>query len=94
MYRALEIAVSRPIVRWKLLYEKANWNSISIRTGLALLPKISADRVQVQQVLMNLMLNGIEAMKDMGGELAISPNKTEDGQVRVSVSDLGVGLSR
>ena len=74
--------------------EKANWNSISIRTELALLPKISAERVQVRQVLTNLMLNGIEAIKDMGGELTISSNRTEDGQVRVSVSDLGVGLSR
>jgi len=76
------------------VYEKANWNPISIRTELALLPKISADRGQVQQVLMNLMLNGIEAIKDMGGELTVSSNRTEDGQVRVSVSDLGVGLSR
>jgi len=76
------------------VYEKANWNSISIRTELALLPKISADRGQVQQVLMNLMLNGIEAIKDMGGELTVSSNRTDDGQVRVSVSDLGVGLSR
>jgi len=74
--------------------EKANWNSISIRTELALLPKISAERVQVRQVLTNLMLNGIEAIKDMGGELTVSSNRTEDGQVRVSVSDLGVGLSR
>jgi len=76
------------------VYEKANWNPISIRTELALLPKISADRGQAQQVLMNLMLNGIEAIKDMGGELTVSSNRTDDGQVRVSVSDLGVGLSR
>jgi hypothetical protein len=40
------------------------------------------------------MLNRIEAIKDMGGELTVSSNRTEDGQVRVSVSDLGVGLSR
>jgi len=33
------------------------------------LPKTKADRVQLQQVFMNLMLNGIEAMKDTGGDL-------------------------
>jgi len=35
------------------------------------IPKVAADRVQLQQVVMNLMLNGIEAMKDTGGELTI-----------------------
>ena len=41
---------------------------------------------------MNLMLNGIEAMKDIGGELVISSKRTEDNQLRISVSDSGVGL--
>jgi PAS domain S-box-containing protein len=58
------------------------------------LPNICADRVQIQQVLMNLMLNGIEAMKDIGsgGELTIKSQKEADGQVLVSVRDTGVGL--
>jgi C4-dicarboxylate-specific signal transduction histidine kinase len=48
-----------------LLRSEANEYAVSIRTDLAAnLPKISADRVQLQQVLMNRMLNGIEAMKD------------------------------
>ena len=48
-----------------LLHDKADRNSISIRTELdSGLPLITADRVQLQQVLMNLILNGIEAMKD------------------------------
>jgi len=51
-----------------------------------------ADRVQLQQVLMNLMLNGIEAMKDTGGELTVTSRRTEDGQLLISVSDSGVGL--
>jgi signal transduction histidine kinase len=51
-----------------------------------------ADRVQLQQVLMNLMLNGIEAMKDMGGELTVTSKRTDDGQSLISVSDLGIGL--
>src|SRR6202000_2519673 len=42
--------------------------SISVRTDLTRgLPRVTADRVQLQQVLMNLMTNGIEAMKDVDG---------------------------
>jgi PAS domain S-box-containing protein len=76
-----------------LLRDKAHQHSISIRAELdAALPTITGDRVQMQQVLMNLMLNGIEAMKDTSGELTITSKKTEDGQILLSVSDLGVGL--
>jgi len=75
-----------------LLRDKANLNSVSIRTQPdALLPKVGADRVQVQQVLMNLMLNGLEAMKDAGGELNIR-SMTDSDQILVTVSDSGVGL--
>jgi PAS domain S-box-containing protein len=77
-----------------LLHDKANRNSISIRTecdaGLATIP---ADRVQLQQVLMNLMLNGIEAMKDTGGELTVTSKKDADGQLLISVSDSGIGIA-
>jgi signal transduction histidine kinase len=48
--------------------------------------------VQLQQVLMNLMLNGIEAMKDSGGELTVRSKTTEDGQLLISVTDSGIGL--
>jgi signal transduction histidine kinase len=48
--------------------------------------------VQLQQVLMNLLLNGIEAMTDGAGELVIRSQSTEDGFLRISVSDTGVGL--
>jgi PAS domain S-box-containing protein len=76
-----------------LLYDKANQHSVSIRAELddGLTP-IAADRVQLQQVLMNLMLNGIEAMKDTGGKLLVTSKRTDDGQFLVSVSDSGVGL--
>jgi signal transduction histidine kinase len=52
-----------------------------------------ADRVQLQQVFMNLMLNGIEAMKDIDppGELTIK-SQANHGELLFSVSDTGVGL--
>ena len=76
-----------------LLHDKANRTSVSIRTELdSGLPLIAADRVRLQQVLMNLILNGIEAMKDANGELTITSERTADGQLLVSVSDSGVGL--
>jgi PAS domain S-box-containing protein len=77
-----------------LLRSEANRYSISIRTELAGgLPKVMADRVQLQQVLMNLMLNGIDAMKGTTalGELTIK-SEADDGQLLISVSDTGVGL--
>jgi PAS domain S-box-containing protein len=78
-----------------LLHSEAGRYAISVRTHLdPELPKISADRVQLQQVLMNLMLNGIEAMRDVDGprELAIKSQRAENEQLQVSVSDTGVGL--
>jgi signal transduction histidine kinase len=76
-----------------LLHDAANRHSISIRTDLdAGLPTTTADRVQLQQVLMNLMLNGIEATQDDRGELIVASKQTEDGQLLISVSDSGVGL--
>jgi PAS domain S-box-containing protein len=76
-----------------LLRSEANHYSIRMRTDLATeLPKVTADRVQLQQVLMNLMLNGIDAMKDTAGELKIQSELSKDGQLLISVSDSGVGL--
>ena len=76
-----------------LLRSEANRDAVSIRTDFAAdLPIITADRVQLQQVLMNLMLNGIEAMKETGGVLTVRVRTGQDGQLLVSVSDVGVGL--
>jgi signal transduction histidine kinase/CheY-like chemotaxis protein len=76
-----------------LLGDTADRHSISIRTELDLgLPRTTADRVQLQQVLMNLMLNGIEAMQETGGELTIASKRIEDGQLSIYVSDSGIGL--
>jgi PAS domain S-box-containing protein len=77
-----------------LLRTEASRYSISIRTELAEdIPKVMGDRVQLQQVFMNLMLNGIDAMKETSSEseLAIR-SETNDGQLLISVSDTGVGL--
>jgi len=77
----------------QLLRGEANGHAVSIRTDLADDPsKITADRVQLQQVLMNLMLNGIEAMRETGGVLTVKTGRGEGGRVLISVSDTGVGL--
>jgi C4-dicarboxylate-specific signal transduction histidine kinase len=78
-----------------LLRSEATRYSISVRTELSGdLPQIMGDRLQLQQVLMNLMINGIDAMKEVDGtrELAIKSQRAENEQLLVSVSDTGVGL--
>jgi signal transduction histidine kinase len=77
-----------------LLRSEANRYSISIRADLAeQLPKITADRVQLQQVFLNLMLNGIDAMKEAAGgsELTVK-SEADGGELMISVRDTGVGL--
>jgi len=78
-----------------LLRNEASRYSISIRTDLdADLPKVMADSVQVQQVMMNLIMNGIDAMKevDRTRELTIQSRLAENRQLTISISDTGVGL--
>ncbi len=76
-----------------LLRGEADRHSIEIRTELgADTPNILANRVQLQQVFMNLMLNAIEAMKDTGGELTIRSRANPEGRLIVSISDTGIGL--
>jgi len=75
--------------------EAAN-NSVSVRTQLAEgLPRVQGDRVQLQQVLLNLIINAIEAMRDVGEEereLLISSRSEPDG-VSVEVRDSGPGFA-
>jgi len=79
----------------ELLRAEANQYAVSIRADLvANLPKITGDRVQLQQVFMNLILNAIEAMKETGGVLTIKTQLDEDGQLLILVSDTGVGLPK
>jgi len=76
-----------------LLRGEADRHSIKIHTELgADTPNIQANRVQLQQVFMNLMLNAIEAMKDTGGILTIRSRMNPEGRLIVSISDTGIGL--
>jgi PAS domain S-box-containing protein len=78
-----------------LLRAEATGYSISVRTELAEdLPQVMGDRVQLQQVLMNLMMNSIDAMRDVDGtrELTIKSQRGEKEELMVSVSDTGAGL--
>jgi PAS domain S-box-containing protein len=78
-----------------LLRNETTRYSIAVRTELAAdLPRVMGDRVQLQQVIMNLIMNSIDAMKEVEGtrELAINSQRAKDEQLLVSVSDTGVGL--
>ena len=80
-----------------LLGDEASRHSISVRTELAEdLPHVIGDRVQLQQVLMNLIMNGVDAMHDVDGprELIIKSQPAENNELLLSVSDTGVGLPR
>ncbi len=78
-----------------LLRSEATRYSIALRAELAAdLPQVMGDKVQLQQVLMNLIINGIDAMKEVEGlrELVINSQRAENEELVVSVSDTGVGL--
>jgi PAS domain S-box-containing protein len=78
-----------------LLRSEATQFAVLVRTELAAdLPQVTGDRVQLQQVLMNLMMNSIDAMKNVDGtrELTVQLQRGEDNQVLISVSDTGMGL--
>jgi len=78
-----------------LLRSETSRYLISVETDLETdLPELMGDRVQLQQVFMNLVLNGIDAMKDMNGKrkLFIKSERGENEQLLVSVRDSGSGL--
>jgi PAS domain S-box-containing protein len=70
---------------------------ISLRAELAPVRlAVFGDRIQLQQVIINLLINGIEAMQPVTGrlrELVIRSGQDESSQVRLSVTDCGVGIS-
>jgi len=78
-----------------LLRGEASRHTVTIRTELVEdISQVAGDRAQLKQVLMNLMINGIEAMNDGDGtrELTIKSQRAENRQITVSVGDTGVGL--
>jgi PAS domain S-box-containing protein len=79
-----------------LLCDEAGRYSVSIRSELEPdLSRVMADRVLLQQVVMNLMLNGVEAMKGMKTprELIVKSQQAENGCLLISVSDTGAGVA-
>jgi len=79
-----------------LVQDEAKRNSVSIQTQFAGdLSPVAGDRVQVQQVVLNLIMNGIDAMGSVGGrvrELVITTRNLDSDQVQVTVEDAGIGL--
>ena len=76
-----------------MMEAEARGHGVSIRTDLKDdLPMTLADRVQLQQVLMNLMLNGIEAMKETGGVLTVKSEVGVDSRIEIAVRDSGPGI--
>jgi PAS domain S-box-containing protein len=77
----------------RMLGSEASGHGVSIHTDLKDdLPMTVADRVQLQQVLMNLVLNGIEAITDADGVVTVKSQLDEDGRIEISVHDTGPGL--
>jgi PAS domain S-box-containing protein len=79
-----------------LARDEVRRKGVKLKTELADgLPEVLGDRVQLQQVLLNLMMNGVDAMSTVEGrarELVIKTQDGEEGQVRVTVQDSGIGL--
>jgi PAS domain S-box-containing protein len=80
-----------------LVQREVSSQRVSLRTELEpALPRILGDRVQLQQVIINLVMNGIEAMQqvtDRRREMVIRSRQSEARQAIVSVTDCGVGIS-
>jgi PAS domain S-box-containing protein len=81
-----------------LLRSELQRSRILLRTELADdLPRVTGDRVQLQQVIMNLLRNATDAMNDVDDrprELVIRTERDEDDRVRLTVQDAGVGFDR
>jgi PAS domain S-box-containing protein len=79
-----------------LARQRLQVNRVALTTSLADdLPLVNADRVELQQVLLNLISNSIDAMDPVepgSRQIVISTSTAPDGMLRVAVSDNGVGL--
>ncbi|MBT8274529.1 MAG: hypothetical protein KJO39_00130, partial [Bacteroidia bacterium] len=79
-----------------LVQKSADEKKILLKLDLASkLPKVTGDRIQLQQVLLNLIINGFEAIGDAGDgscELVVRCSKKEPDSVMISVQDSGIGI--
>jgi len=92
-----EVVIVNDVIREidALLQNQARQYSVDVHLQLKEnVPCVVGDRVQLQQVVMNLMLNAIEAINDAGGELVVKSELTDAEYVLISVSDTGVGLPK
>jgi len=75
---------------------EARRNKVALRMELATnLPSVMADRVQIQQVILNLILNGIQAMRaveDRERVMVVRTQRGDGNQIRVAVQDCGIGI--
>jgi PAS domain S-box-containing protein len=95
--RKLAVDVNQ-IVRETLPLIRSELQQHDVRTSLALeesLPHVFADRVQIQQVVINLLLNAVEAMSALGTaprELSVTSADDRTGSIQITVTDSGVGV--
>ena len=79
-----------------LVQQDVRRHRVSLRLDLApALPAVLGDRVQLQQVILNLMVNGMDAMApvtDRPHELVVRSQLDDSGQVLVAVQDSGIGI--
>jgi PAS domain S-box-containing protein len=77
----------------QLIEGRARQHGVAIRLDLgAGLPLVQADRIQLEQVLLNLLSNGIEAMAERPGTMTVHTRVRDDGAVAVAVEDAGHGF--
>jgi PAS domain S-box-containing protein len=70
---------------------------VSVRTDLERLPQVVVDRVQMQQVILNLIMNALDAMASVNGRarvLRLRSERREPGGVMVTVQDTGIGIDK
>ena len=77
-----------------LLSQKIRYANVEIKTDLAAgLPVIKASPSEMQQVLLNLLNNAVDAMGQEGGTISVGTGRMSDGKVSITVTDTGMGIA-